>query len=191
MGKTPHQDCYPFPEWIFLDSFALQTIHAYDGFVWENEELSPADRIFRVPGGYEELEALSSIFFFNQRAPFEFALSEHSFAEIAAKGDDPYLQWAHDVLDHWEACLEDYASNAFTGIGSEMAARLDEPTFNYLSAMDRVLIRDAVALECDGFLTMERRLPRNAPHLRRETGLLLVRPTDMWVLLRPWAGLFT
>jgi hypothetical protein len=181
----------PFPDRIFLDSSALQTLHDYGGFVWENEEPPPGDRIFRVPRGYEELEALRAIFFVNQRGLFEFALSSHSFIEIAAKQDTSYLRWAHDVLHHWEACLAGYETGAFTGTGPAMATRVNEPVFNYLSAKDRLLIRDAVELECDGFLTMERRLPRNASHLRREIGLLVARPTELWALLRPWARLFT
>jgi hypothetical protein len=74
---------------------------------------------------------------------------------------------------------------------SRALARQDEPIFNYLSAKDRLLIRDAVELECDGFLSMELRLPRNAPHLRREIRLLVVRPIELSALLRPWARLFT
>lgn len=180
----------PLPGRIFLDSSALQTIHTYGSFIWDGEELSPQDRILGVPGGYAELEALRSIFVINERAMFEFALSRHSFAEIAAKEDAPYLQWAYDVLDHWEACLVSYDADAFTGTGYVIAARLDGPSFNYLSSKDRLLVRNAIELECDAFLTMERRLPRNGPHLRRETGLQVIRPTEFWSQLRPWAALF-
>jgi hypothetical protein len=50
--------------------------------------------------------------------------------------------------------IEEYAGGAFDGSGLEAAMR-DEECFGYLSAKDKVLLRDALALECDAFLTIE------------------------------------
>ena len=178
------------PARIFLDSSVLQTIHGYGEIVFENEDLPASDKMWTISGGPEELEALRAIFFVNQRAMFEFALSEHSFAEVEASGDRRYLRWAYDVLDHWHACLEGYDGSPFSGDGIVRAERLDSSRFGYLSEKDRLLLRDAVSLECDAFLTMERRLPNNAPHLKRELELIVLRPTSFWLMLRPWARLF-
>src|SRR5689334_11787765 len=96
-----------FPRRIFLDSSTLQMLEQYGAFLYENEELDPTDRLHKNPLGVKNLEALRSIMQVAQRAPFEFALSHNSFEEVRAKGDSRYLQWAFDVLDHWETCLEE------------------------------------------------------------------------------------
>ena len=44
---------------------------------------------------------------------------------------------------------------------------------------------------CDGFLTMERRLPTQADFIERATGLGVMRPTTYWSLLSPWAALYS
>jgi hypothetical protein len=177
------------PTRIFLDTSVLQTLQDYGGFIWENEEPSPDASIHRVPGGYQELDALRSIFLVNGRALFEFALSEHSLSEVAARRDSRFLQWAYDVMDHWEACLFEYGE-AFTGEGHILAAKLDGPQFGNLSAGDRLLLRDALELECHAFLTMERRLPTRAAHVQQEVGIHILRPSQYWELLKPWARLF-
>ncbi len=37
---------------------------------------------------------------------------------------------------------------------------------------------------------MERRLPRNASHIRRELGIEIFTPIAHWEMLRPWAALW-
>jgi hypothetical protein len=179
------------PSRIFLDTSTLQTLQDYGGFIWEDEEPTETDRIRVIPGGLEELNALRLIFRITDRALFEFALSANSLAEVEARGAPRFRQWALDVLDHWNACISEYLEEgAFNGSGISLARRLDTPAFGYLSAKDRLLIRDAVELQCDAFLTMERRLPRNSPHLAREIGLQVIRPTEFWRKVEPWAALF-
>ena len=39
-----------------------------------------------------------------------------------------------------------------------LGLRLAEPSFGYLSEQDRRLVREAIILRCDAFLTVERRL---------------------------------
>lgn len=122
-----------------------------------------------------------------ERAPFEFALSDNSFAEVHAKGDSGYLQWAYDVLDHWLTCLEE--SGEPRGNFVALAA-IDSNSYGYLGEGDRALLRDAIALECDTFLTMENKLTKNASHIERTLGLRVLSPTEMWEYLQPWAALF-
>ena len=176
------------PRRVFLDSSTLQTIRDYGGYVWENEALPPSDRIFRVPNGIGNLEALRKIFFINERAGFEFALSENSLAEAAAKGDQGHMQWAYDVLDHWLVCMEESGGPSEESL--LRAEHLNSKVFGYLGAGDRALIGDAVAFRCDAFLTMERRLPKNALHIQRELGLRILTPVQHWDLLRPYAHLW-
>ena len=64
------------------------------------------------------------------------------------------------------------------------------PIFVYLSKKDRLLLRDAIILRCEAFLTVERRLPRNAVHIERMLGIRILTPITYWEMLRPWAALW-
>jgi len=175
------------PRRIFLDSSALQTLQDYGGFLYENEPLSVTDPIHGDPKGVGKLEALRLIMQIAERAPFEFALSANRFVEVHAKGDSRYLQWAYDVLDHWLASLED--SGEPRGNPAALAA-IDSSSYSYLGEGDRALLRDAIALQCDTFLTMESKLPKNASHIERTLGLRVLSPIGMWEYLQPWAAVF-
>jgi hypothetical protein len=190
VSAVTQDDFFTLPRRVFLDSSTLQTLQDYGGFVWEGESIPEDDRIFGVEGHPEELEALRGIFIVNERAMFEFALSENSLAEVEAKKDAAYLRWAFDVVDHWQSCLAGYEGSPFGATAAGIAAKLDSRRFGYLSVKDRALLRDALALDCDAFLTMERRLPKNERHLRRELGIRIVRPTEWWRLIAPWARLY-
>jgi hypothetical protein len=179
------------PRRIFLDSSTLQALQDHGEFIYDNVGPVPSDRVYRIPDGFKELDALRAIFFVNRRGVFEFALSENSFNEVSAKNDHTYIRWAYDVLGHWESCLAAYRGNPFSGDGQLMAAHLDNRSFGYLGMKDRLLLQDAIALECDAFLTMDRKLAKNADHLRENTGIRVLLPTQFWMLLEPWARLFT
>ena len=69
------------------------------------------------------------------------------------------------------------------------AVSVDEPRFNYLSQADRKLVWDAVALSCDAFLTMDKRLRASGPFLQRSLGLVLALPSELWAMLEPRAKL--
>ena len=75
------------------------------------------------------------------------------------------------------------------GSGALWAQGFDESGgFGYLSRKDAALIRDALLCECDTFLTVERKLPRNADHLSSALGLEIMRPPEMWEVMRPYLG---
>lgn len=175
------------PQRIFLDSSTLQTLQNYGGFLYENEPIFENDPIHRDQDGIAKLEALQSVMQIAERAPFEFALSENSFIEVERRGDRAYLQWAYDVLDHWRTCVEE------SGIPkcSQTALKcLDSGALGYLGNGDRALLRDAVMLGCDTFLTMENKLPKNSNHLRQSLGIFVESPCGVWARLSPRATLF-
>jgi hypothetical protein len=175
------------PRRIFLDSSTLQTLQDYGGFLYENEPLAVTNSIYRDPKGIAKLAALRPIMQIAERAPFEFALSHNSFAEVHAKGDSRYLQWAYDVLGHWLACLEESGEPR---ANPALLAAIKSSSYNYLSEGDRALLRDAISLECDAFLTMENKLPKNAAHIKRTLGLRVLSPIELWECLQPWAAMF-
>jgi hypothetical protein len=177
------------PRRTFLDSSALQALQSYGGFLYENEALDDADRIHRDPKGVDKLMALRCIMKVAERAPFQFALSHNSFLEVTRRADARYLQWAYDVLDHWLACLEETPTPS-PAVDLKIAAMTDTSSYNYLGTGDRALIKDALLLGCDSFLTMENKLPKNADHIRSTLRIRILSPLDMWELLQPWAALF-
>ncbi|MBL6650541.1 MAG: hypothetical protein ISP49_03045 [Reyranella sp.] len=175
------------PRRIFLDSCTAQTLRDYGAFIFEGEAIPDSDRLFRVPGGVEKVEALRDIFQLNERAQFEWIVSHASMVEANDKGDPGHLRWVYDIARHSAACL------ALDGASKESwahAARLREPRFGYLGKKDHVLLEEAVAFRCEVFLTMERRLPRNAEPIERELGIRILTPVTYWQMLRPWAALW-
>jgi len=128
-----------------------------------------------------------------QRACFELVVSNNSFREVADSGRVSYLTWAHEVLGYWEGLLcnyADYGVAPFSGRGEELARKLETANFGYMSAKDALLVRDAVLLECDAFLTMDVKLAKNSGHIGSELGLKVLSPSASWNLLEPWAALY-
>lgn len=185
MAQIPFES---LPQRVFLDSSVLQMLQDYGGHVWENEPIPDNDRIRTIPAGPATIDALSRLFFVNQRALWQFALSENSLREVAAKGDDRYLQWAYDVLYHWRICLEE--SGPPSTNGQAIAANLKTASFNYLGEGDRRLLSDAVTLECDAFLTCDRKLAKNSDHILAQLAILVITPIQHWQMLEPWARLY-
>lgn len=66
------------PQRVFLDSTILQTLLRYGGFLYENEPVDAADKIWQNPHGMANLEALRDIMHVNERAQFQFALSPNA-----------------------------------------------------------------------------------------------------------------
>ena len=181
---------HPFeslPRRIFLDSCTAQTLRDYGGYIYEAESVPLSDPIHRVPDGIANIVALRDIFLVNERALFEWIVSHGSMQEAHDKGDPGHMQWLWDIADHSEVCLE---GGGPTAESEALARRLDEPKFGYLSEKDRLLLRHAIILRCEAFLTVERRLPGNATHIERELSIRILTPITHWEMLRPWAALW-
>ena len=181
---------HPFeslPRRIFLDSCTAQTLRNYGAYIYDGEPIPDSDPVCRVPDGIANIEALRNIFMINERAQFEWIVSRGSMQEAHDARDPGHMQWLWDIADHSAVCLE---ATGPTAESEEIAAQLDEPKFGYLSAKDGLLLRQAIALRCDSFLTVERRLPRNAAHVERELGIRIMTPITHWEMLRPWAALW-
>jgi hypothetical protein len=183
-GTRPFES---LPRRIFLDSCTAQTLRDYGGYIYEGEPIADSDRIRRVTDGLANLEALRNIFLVNERALFEWIVSHSSLQEAHEKRDPAHMLWLWDIADHSEVCLN---GDGPTDETKALAARLAESRFGYLSEKDRQLLQDAIFLRCEAFLTMERRLPRNAAHIQRELGIEVLTPITHWEMLRPWTALW-
>jgi hypothetical protein len=181
---------HPFealPRRIFLDSCTAQTLRDYGGYIYEGEIIPVSERIHRVKDGIANVEALRDIFLVNERAQFEWIVSHGSLQEAHDKRDSGHMQWLWDIADHSEVCLE---GDGPTKESEALAARMHEAKFGYLGKKDRLLLRDAITLRCEAFLTVERRLPKNAAHIKRVLGIQILTPILHWEMLRPWAALW-
>jgi hypothetical protein len=189
-GRTSsYEDFLNLPRRVFLDSSVLQNVHKYGEILFDNQELKPEARIWKWEEGPAEINALRNIFVVSQRAEFQFAVSRNSLKEVAGKEDSAFLGWARNMLRYWEECL------AWTGVPNSSKAesicgKLDTESFAYLSAGDRALLRDAVIVACDAFLTMDFKLRKNSSHLEQELKIRVLSPNDYWKLLMPWAALY-
>jgi hypothetical protein len=178
---------FDLPRRIFLDSCTVQTLGQYGGYLYDGEPIPDSDRIHAVTNGVENLQALRNIFLINDRAQFEWIVSEGSMEEAHAKGDAGHMQWLFDIADHSAICLED---DGPTADSEALGLRLNAPKFNNISKKDKRLLQEAIALRCDAFLTVERRLPTRAAHIKAELGISILTPVTHWQMLKPYAALW-
>jgi hypothetical protein len=178
------------PRIVFLDSCTLQWIHDYGGFVWEDEPLAATDRLNRQGDGPSELAALSAVMAVGIRGALEFAVSPNSLSEVRKSGRRGYLQWRYDVADYWNTVVEEGGWALSSPQRHQVEQRLSSMAYGYLGQGDRALLADAIAFGCDVFLTVEKKLARNAHHLEKTLGLRVLRPGELWTILQPWAALY-
>jgi hypothetical protein len=175
------------PRRVFIDSCTVQTLRKYGQFIYDGGSIRSSDVIHRIPEGLDNLEALRAICQVTSRALFQWIVSDASRHEAAVKGDAGHLQQLFEIDNYARAFLGE------TGPSPEseaLAVRLDETKFGYLGVGDRILLQDAIFLQCDSFLTMERKLPKNAAHIERELGIRVLTLIRYWEMLQPWAALW-
>ena len=168
---------------IYLDTSTLQMLYDFGGEIFEGEPFEPVGRLARVQGLADEIEALRMIFMINERAKFEFVVTEANLSEVVNRTEASYTRWVYAVRDTW--LIQTEGEDPPTP-GKTFADR----SFGMISGKDRHLLQDALDWRCDAFMTMERRLPTAAGFIERETGLRVLRPTTYWGLLRPFAPLY-
>lgn len=172
------------PRRIYLDTSTLQKLYDFGGEIFEDEPFEPVGRAARVQSLADEIDALRTIYLVNERAMFEFVVTEASLREVVNRSRPGYTQWVYDVLDTWLIQSE----------GEEPPTpgrTLDDRRFGMISVKDRRLLQDALDWRCDAFMTLERRLPTAAAFIERETGLRIMRPTTYWNLLSRFARLYS
>jgi hypothetical protein len=183
MADDQAQAWLSLPRRIYLDTSVLQTVYDYSEVIWDGEPFQATGRAAKVQGLTEEIDALRMIFQVNQRAGFEFVVTEASLLEVIARDHPYYKYWVYEVFDLWSS----------QSAGREVpphGTTLDDPRFGNISVKDRKLLQDALDWHCAAFMTMERRLPTAAAFIERETGLRVMRPTTHWGPLSRFARLY-
>ncbi len=171
------------PRRIYLDTSTLQNLYDFGGEIFEGESFEPGGRAARVQGLADEVDALRMIFMVNERAMFEFVVTEASLREVVNRTHPGYTQWVYDVLDTWliQSDGEEPPTPGTT---------LEDRRFGLISGKDSRLLQEALDWRCDAFMTMERRLPTAAAFIERQTGLRVMRPTTYWARLSRFARLY-
>ena len=188
MSDTAEQDdpvraWLSLPRRIYLDTSTLQNLYDFGGEIFEGEPFEPDGRAARVHGLAAEIDALQMIFTINQRAMFEFVVTEASLHEVVNRARPGYTQWVYDVLGTWLIQTESEERPT-------PGKTFDDRRFGMISVKDRRLLQEALDWRCDAFMTMERRLPTAAAFIERQTGLRVMRPTTYWDLLSRFAQLY-
>jgi hypothetical protein len=171
------------PRRIYLDTSTLQNLYDFGGEIFEGEPFEPVGRAVRVQSLADEINALRMIFTVNERAMFEFVVTEASLREVFNRTHPGYTQWVYDVLDTW--LIQSDGEQPPTP-----SRTFDDRRFGMISVKDRQLLQEALDWRCDAFMTMERRLPTAAAFIERETGLRVMRPTTYCDLLSRFAQLY-
>ena len=125
-----------------------------------------------MQGLADEIDALRMIFMVNERAMFEFVVTEASLREVVNRTHPSYTQWVYDVLDTW--LIQSEGEKPPTP-----GTTFEDRRFGMISVKDRRLLQEALDWRCDAFMTMERRLPTAAAFVKRETGLRVLRRPRM------------
>jgi hypothetical protein len=76
-------------------------MHGFDGVIRGGRALRPNRSCGKGAGPGDELDALRNIFLVNERAQFEFAVTEASLREVVERDEQGCTQWVHDVLNTW------------------------------------------------------------------------------------------
>jgi hypothetical protein len=149
--------------------------------------------------------ALRSIFKVNERASFQFLVSPITFAELANEKDmlmsQRRLLWVLDILDVWLVMLEETGDRISEG-GTvrhrfklppelqELERRLLAMSDFRRDPLDRLLLIQYKMGNCDAFLTLDcNTIWRHREWLSAQ-GIRVLRPSEFWDILKPWAALW-
>lgn len=174
---------HQLPRRVYLDTSILQTIHDFGAVFFDGEAHTLNEHAQRVNGLPDELWALAGVLEVNVRGSFQYVVTDAALREVFDRGVSSYTRWALELADLW---AELSAAEEFPPSDNAMQG----PCFGMISMKDRAVLQEALDRRCDAFLTMERRLTTAAEFVQRRTRLRILRPSDYWRLIQPWAALF-
>lgn len=178
------------PRRIFLDTNTFQAIADCGGYVFGEDSLSEIEddnldrlpQVLQRPDGHAVLNSLRWIFTFNDRAQFDWILAPSSLDEIDAAKNSWRSKYARDIMGHSNICL---AENPPTHDAGAIVDPIKGHNLGNVSEKDRKLIMYAAAAECDHFLTIEKRLPKQSQTILKFIPLYICTPCELWRKLEP------
>jgi len=189
------------PGRIFLDTNVLQYLQDFGEYMFEHYRESEdyfqsrKGKIKRGTRLFNEIEALHDFFVGVNRAHFEFALSAAVFKEVCASGDKRFVQWFHDVWDHWEAVVSEYENGVAFSTNAETnykRAVNDNSMHGSLSEKDKEIVLDAIRYDCDALLTVDRfaRDQNKKIYVFRNYSLMILTPIELMKIIKPYQALW-
>lgn len=91
--EDPVEAWLSLPRRIYLDTSTLQKLYDFGAEIFEGDMFEPGGRAARVQGLADEIDALRMIFTVNQRAMFEFVVTEASLREVVNRTRPGCTQW--------------------------------------------------------------------------------------------------
>jgi hypothetical protein len=95
--EDPVRAWQSLPRRIYLDTSTLQKLFDFGGEIFEGEPFQPVGRASRVRGLAEEMQALRMIFLVNERAMFDFVVTEATLLEVRGRNNPRYTQWVLSI----------------------------------------------------------------------------------------------
>lgn len=188
------------PRRIFLDTNVLQYIQDFGEYIFdnycENEEylVSPKKSIITKKDPlFAQIIALHDLFNGRGRDFFELALSDTVYEEVIKRKHKDFLSWFFEIWDYWQTTLESYKSQPITQQATQRynIARNDHSLLGNLSKLDKKIVLDAINLDCDALLTVDKFAKGNFQlFVFEKYKLMVLRPTDLIEIILPYQALF-
>ena len=189
MHRMNHKD---IPGRVFLDTCVVNFILDHSEEI--HEGVAPpahtGDRVLR------DIEALYNIFLVGQRAMWQFAISPHTYQEIAAT-QNPHRQyhlesWFGELWQYWRGIIhENDDLPTFIEAEDARVGLLTSSTIDALPDLsDRVLLCDAVVYRCEIFCTRDWRTILKHRSKIKGLPLEILTPAEWWAKIQPYASLW-
>lgn len=189
------------PRRIFLDTNVLQYLQDFGEYIFdhyqENENFLLSLRGKRIEKDnplYLQIVALGDLFLGISRTNLEFALSESVYREVVQKkNSEEFLQWFYEMWDYWQNILNSYDKELVSKRAKRYygLAKDDKSLLGNLSVGDKKIVLDAIRLDCNALLTVDKFANNNfQKFIFKKYKLMVLHPTDLMEVIRPFRALW-
>ena len=185
-------DLQDVPGRIFLDTCVVNFILDHGEQIHDGAPL-PVGTSKRV---VRDIEAMYNIMLVGQRAMWQFAISPHTYQEIAATCDKRRRHqletWFGDLWQYWLYVIhENDDLPSFVEAEDTRVRLLASGSLDVLSDMaDRVLVCDAIVYRCELFCTRDWTTVLKHRDDLKGLPLSIVTPAEWWSRIQPYAQLW-
>ena len=162
----------PTPRRIFLDTGVVQCLSDCGDFIFGEEDfpenvnpsLSATPQVLKRPDARNLLWSLRFIFAFDERAHFDWIVSNQLIAEVDGPAFSSASEYVREILMHSMHCLNDDPPSEEAKERSALLSKTKTPN---ISHKDKILLQNAIEADCDHFLTLEKRLPTQSAFIAK------------------------